>query len=311
MSKTIGIEKIASYIPEKKISNFDRKDEFDIDDIFIKDKIGIQSVSRKDSDQETSDLCVKAYENLVSNYDLNSEEIEVMIVVTQNPDFNLPHTAAVVHKKLGFHENIASFDISLGCSGFVYGLSVIESFMKSNGMKKGLLFTADPYSKVINPDDKNTSLLFGDAAAVTLISENPILESGKFTFGTIGNGYEELICTEDLYMNGRSIFNFAARYVPVDVDSVLEKNNLTKNDIDTYVFHQGSKYICDTLIRRMKLDEEKVPFDATNYGNTVSSSIPIILEKFINNQFELKKNTLICGFGVGLSWASTILKKTN
>lgn len=309
MNSKIGIENIASYIPEKVISNFDRKVEFDIDDVFINDKIGIRSVTRKEDHEDTSDLCVKAFQNLCKIQEIDPEEIEVMIVVTQNPDFNLPHTAAIVHKKLGFKEDVASFDVSLGCSGFVYGLSVIESFMNSNGFKKGLLFTADPYSKVINPADKNTSLLFGDAATVTLISENPKLKSGKFTFGTMGEGYEELICTKDLYMNGRSIFNFAARQVPKDVEKVLSANKLDKEDIDLFIFHQGSKYICDTLIRRMNLDENKVPFDATEYGNTVSSSIPIMLEKMLNTTQSKNDKILICGFGVGLSWASSILYK--
>ncbi len=310
MENKIGIVNIGTYIPDARVSNFDRKEEFEIDDTFITEKIGIRSVARKAKDEETSDLCVKAFQNLVEKQDLNLEEVEVAIVVTQNPDYNLPHTASLVHKKLGLSEHVASFDISLGCSGFVYGLSVIESFMNQHGMKKGLLFTADPYSKILNPKDKNTSLLFGDAGAVTLIGEKPVFRSGNSTFGTIGEGYGELICTEDLYMNGRSIFNFAARYVPKDVEKVLSKNNLTKEEIDLFIFHQGSKYICDTLIRRIGLDESKVPFDAANYGNTVSSSIPIILEKYLEDSKETPSDkTLICGFGVGLSWASTILHR--
>ncbi|WP_417372061.1 ketoacyl-ACP synthase III [Gelidibacter japonicus] len=306
----IGIKNIGTYIPETRVSNFDRKEEFGIDDSFIVDKIGIQSVAKKAEDEETSDLCVKAFQNLLTKQELNLEEIEVAIVVTQNPDYNLPHTASLVHKKIGLPESVASFDISLGCSGFVYGLSVIESFMKQHGMKKGLLFTADPYSKILNPNDKNTSLLFGDAATVTLIGEDPIFTSGKSTFGTIGEGYGELICTDDLYMNGRSIFNFAARYVPKDVKKVLLKNNLSQDEIDLFIFHQGSKYICDTLIKRIGLDESKVPFDAGTYGNTVSSSIPIILKKYLEDSKEVcSDKTLICGFGVGLSWASTILHR--
>ena len=302
----IGIKNIGTYIPEKKISNFDRKEEFEIDDNFIVEKIGIQSVSRKEEEEETSDLCVKAFNALMEKEDLNIEDLDIVVVVTQNPDYNLPHTAAVVHKKLNLPESVASFDISLGCSGFVYGLAAIESFMEMHGMENGLLFTADPYSKIIDPKDKNTTLLFGDAATVTWIGNNPIFNSGKFTFGTIGDSYEELICTDDLYMNGRSIFNFAARYVPKDVEKVLELNSKNKDKIDTFIFHQGSKKISDTLIRRVGLEESKVPFDATTYGNTVSSSIPIILEKFLDTNH---KNILICGFGVGLSWASTILTK--
>jgi 3-oxoacyl-[acyl-carrier-protein] synthase-3 len=308
----IGIRNIGTYIPEKRISNFDRKDEFGIDDRFIIDKIGIQEVSRKEKDEETSDLCVKAFKNLNAKQHIDVSLIDVVIVVTQNPDYNLPHTASLIHKELNLPEKVASFDISLGCSGFVYGLSVIESFMQMHNMENGLLFTCDPYSKIIDPSDKNTSLLFGDAATVTLIGKSPIFYSGKFTFGTIGEGYKELICTDGLYMNGRSIFNFAARYVPKDVNKVLDLNKLKKNEIDIFAFHQGSKYISDTLTRRLELDESKVPFDAVKYGNTVSSSIPIILENYLEKSPNTKSNKiLICGFGVGLSWASTILFKNN
>lgn len=308
----IGIKNIGIYIPEKRISNFDRKEKFGIDDRFITEKIGIQSVSRKGEGEETSDLCVKAFENLKKKENIDIDSIDIVIVVTQNPDYNLPHTASVVHKKLNLPEKIASFDISLGCSGFVYGLAAIESFMQVHGMDKGLLFTADPYSKILNPNDKNTSLLFGDAATATLIDKDPIFISGEFTFGTIGEGYKELICTDDLFMNGRSIFNFAARYVPKDVSNVLDLNNLDKNEIDIFAFHQGSKYISDTLIRRLELDESKVPFDAVKYGNTVSSSVPIILEKYLKESSSIKTDKiLICGFGVGLSWSSSILFRNN
>jgi 3-oxoacyl-[acyl-carrier-protein] synthase III len=302
----IGIKNIGTYIPEKKISNYDRKEQFEIDDVFINDKIGIQFVARKDEDEDTSDLCVKAFIKLMEKEEINKESIDIIVVVTQNPDYNLPHTAAIVHKKLGFPEEIASFDISLGCSGFVYGLAAIESFMVMHGMKNGLLFTADPYSKIIDPNDKNTTLLFGDAATVTWIGENPKYKSGKFTFGTIGDGFDELICTDNLYMNGRAIFNFAARYVPKDVDKVLELNSISKEEIDTFIFHQGSKKIYETLLQRVGIDATKVPYDATMYGNTVSSSIPIILDKYIDTD---QGNILISGFGVGLSWSSTILSK--
>jgi 3-oxoacyl-[acyl-carrier-protein] synthase-3 len=306
--KMTGIEEIASYIPEKRVSNYDLKEKFEFDDSFIEQKIGVKKVSVKEKIDETSDLCVKAYRNLEKKTDFNKDEIDCVIVVTQNPDYNIPHTSAIVHGKLNLKETCAAFDISLGCSGYVYALSVIESFMGKNAMKKGLLFTADPYSKIIDSNDKNTSILFGDAATVTVIGRNPVFKSGEYNFGTIGNEYENLICqNEKLGMNGRAIFNFAARYVPQDFKLLLEKNDLKPEDIDSFVFHQGSKFIVDMLTRRLKLDTEKVPFVIEDYGNTISSSIPIILENQLTDP-NIKK-TLICGFGVGLSWASSILTK--
>ena len=304
----IGIEQIGVYLPQDNVSNYDLKEKFEMDDYFIESKIGVKSVKRKAKDEETSDLGVKAFQDLQSKANFDINEIECLFVVTQNPDYNLPHTSAIIHGKLDLPENCACFDISLGCSGFVYGLSVIESFMTQNNMIKGVLVTADPYSKVINTDDKNTSILFGDGAAATLVTNNPKLVSGKFSFGTRGKGYEGLICKDNvLSMNGAAIFNFAAKTVPADIKTTLENNNMNPEDVDCFVLHQGSKYIVDTLRKRLKIDAEKVPFAIADYGNTISSSLPIILADMLD--LEKGKKIIISGFGVGLSWASTVLKR--
>lgn len=304
----IGIEAIGYYIPEGRTSNLDRLEHFDTDESFVKNKIGIEEVSVMGEEEDTSILAVKAVEDLVAKNGLVLNEIEALILVTQNPDKNIPHTSAQVHELLDLPQSCACFDISLGCSGFVYGLATLKSMMESQGMKKGLLVTSDPYSKILDPDDKNTSLLFGDAAAAALLSDQPVFEVGKFTFGTFGKEHRNLVCENDvLFMNGRGIFNFAARYVPKDVAALLEKNDVAIDDIDKFVFHQGSKYIVDTLTKRLKLDPEKVLFDARHYGNTVSSSIPIILAKVIEDA--TAKKVLLCGFGVGLSWSSNIITR--
>jgi 3-oxoacyl-[acyl-carrier-protein] synthase III len=306
----VGIQEIASYIPEKRVSNYSRKEKFGISDKFIKEKIGVECVSVKDDSENSSDLCIKAFHNLQKKVSINKDEIEVVIVVTQNPDYNLPHTSALVHGKLDLPENCASFDISLGCSGFVYGLSVIESFMKCNNLTKGLLFTADPYSKIIDPDDKNTTLLFGDAAAVVFISDNPIYTTTTYSFGTIGKSHKDLICENNtLHMNGRAISTFARKQVPLSISKLLKKVDLKLNDIDKYLFHQGSRFMVTTLARQLGLDSNKYVYDISKYGNTVSSSIPILLEK----QIPQTENKLILasGFGVGLSLANVIIKRVS
>tara|TARA_B100001057_G_C22838505_1_gene946106 strand:- start:1585 stop:2511 length:927 start_codon:yes stop_codon:yes gene_type:complete len=306
----IGIEAIGLHIPKTRISNLDRASKFSTDKDFIKNKIGIEYVSRKGINENTSTLAIKALRNLLDKHPFDIESIEVLILVTQTPDSNIPHTSAVIHGEIGFSESCAAFDLSLGCSGFVYGLSVIKSFMKVNGLKKGILITSDPYSKILNPEDKNTSLLFGDAATATLLSDSPNYLIGNGTFGTIGKERDNLKLENNyLTMNGRGIFNFAARYIPKDIDELLTKNNLDKNDIDYFIFHQGSKYIIDTLIKRLNLDHEKTINNIREYGNTVSSSIPIILNGIIKGS-EAKK-ILISGFGVGLSWASNVLTRIN
>lgn len=303
----LGIKEIASYLPEKRVSNYDKKIKFELDDDFIENKIGVKSHSLKEENEKSSDLCVKAFDNLIKKIDIDIESIDCCVVVTQNPDFNIPHTSAIVHGKLGLLNKCACFDISLGCSGYVYGLSNILAFMKNNDLKNGLLFTSDPYSDIIDKEDKNTALIFGDGSTVTYISEDAIFVPQDFSFGTNGSSYKELICEDKLYMNGRAVFNFTATIIPIHIQELLKKNELNDNNIDKYVLHQGSKYIVDTIRKRLKVDESKVPFDMYEYGNTISSSIPIILEKEIRN---IKNNIIVVsGFGVGLSWASSILKK--
>lgn len=302
-----GIEKIASYIPEARQSNYDLKEKFEIGDDFIEQKIGVKYRTQKAEGMKASDMCVRAFEALKSSYDFNVDDIECCVVVTQNPDYNIPHTAAIVHGKLGLPQTCAAFDISLGCSGFVYGIANIIAFMQQGKMKKGLLFTADPYSDIIDPNDKNTALLFGDAATVTLISEEARLLPIDFSFGTNGKEYQELISDGTLYMNGRSVFSFTATIAPTHIKAILKKNALEDEDIFKYYLHQGSKYIVDTIRKRLKVSEEKVPIDIAEYGNTASSSIPIMLAKEFDDIPRAK--IVLSSFGVGLSWASAILEK--
>jgi 3-oxoacyl-[acyl-carrier-protein] synthase-3 len=307
----IGIKEIASYFPEQQVSNVDRAEEAGKTVDFIIDKVGFTSLLRKSDEEETSDLCVGAFETLLAkNPDINPAEIDCLIVVTQNPDgAGLPHTSAIVQHKLGLSENLAAFDISLGCSGFVYALDVIQAFMNAQGMQHGLLFTADPYSKVIDPQDYNTELLFGDAAAVTYIAENPVFVSRKSIFSTnakLSHSIKVDKNTQSLSMLGNNVFKFAVSKVPPQIDKCLEKNGLDKNDIDLYLLHQGSKYIIDNLAPLLGVDADKVPFLAAETGNTVSSSIPLMLEQYMDTNEE---KILISGFGVGLSWATSVLER--
>lgn len=304
--KNLGIKDIGVYFPDSVISNFEQAKRFDVNENFLKRRIGVESVTRAAKDEYASDMAVQAVLDLKEKCDLELDKIECLFVVTQNPDYSLPHTSAIVHGKLGLDESCACLDISLGCSGFVYGLSVIESFMVSNNLQCGVLVTADPYSKVIADDDKNTSLLFGDAATATLIGPKPVYTSGRFTFGTAGAQYENLICkNNEIDMNGRGIFEFAATYVPIDIHDLLELNEISIDKIDKFYFHQASRFMVETIAKRMKLPQEKWSFSARDYGNTVSSTIPILLEKEIGNR-EIR-TAVICGFGVGLSWSSGIL----
>lgn len=305
----IGIQAIGVYIPAGRIDNRQRIMQFGVDEAFLEDKTGMLRLAVRTQNEETSDLCCEAFSDLQNKSRLGANEVECIIVCTQNPDGRgLPHTSAIVHAKLGLPETCAAFDISLGCSGFVYGLSIIQGFMQANGFRKGVLFTADPYSKIIDERDRNTSLLFGDAATATLISDAPVWRTGKFLFGSRGGESASIQIGRSsgkLSMNGRAVFSFSATVVPKNIIAMLAANHLAIEDIDCFAMHQGSRYLIDTIKKKLGVAEEKVPFVAADYGNTVSSSIPLLLN-VIQPDFRC---AVIAGFGVGLSWASTVLFK--
>lgn len=307
----IAITAIGTYLPKDRVSNLELLDKFKVTEDFIKEKIGVLHRAKKKENEKASDLCLKAYKDLVSKKTIDPNEIECCIVVTQNPDYNIPHTSAIVHGALGLSENCACFDISLGCSGYVYGLSVISSFMNANGYRKGILFTADPYSEIIDENDKNTALIFGDGGTVSLLeADKPGLVSLGYDLGSKGSGFKNLINEDSLFMNGRMVFNFTAGVVPKSINKLLDKLDLEKNQIDKWYLHQGSKYIVDNIKSRLGLDEDKVVFGMKNYGNTVSSSIPMLLSVNIND-IKFGQKIGMSGFGVGLSWASAIFEKRN
>lgn len=308
----IGIRAVGSYVPDTLVSNLDRAAEAGKDAAFVTDKIGFQSLARRDPSQESSDLCVEAFADLRARTGLDTAAVDCVIVCTQNPDgHGIPHTSAVVHRKLGLGNHVAAFDISLGCSGYVYGLSVATAFMQANGLRNGLLFTADPYSKILDPIDWDTELLFGDAATVTWLTDDPIYACRPAMFGTDGSlGHSITVPApgEKLRMLGSNVFKFTMTVVPEQITRYLEREGLGIEAIDLFLLHQGSRFIVESMTRRMGLPPEKVPFGAARTGNTVSSSIPLLLKEYLDAP---PPRVLMSGFGVGLSWATMVLARTS
>ncbi len=310
----LGIADIAYVFGDQEIDNAKFGREHGFDESFITNKLGITSRHIATAEQSTSDLAVAAVAALLEQSRLKLEEIGFLMLVTQTPDHLLPHTAALVQDRLGLPVDIPTFDLNLGCSGYVYGLSVATSFMVGNGIKRGILVTADTYSKWLDQNDRATAPLFSDAATATLITDTPIYALGRFAFGTDGSGANSLIIEAGgsrspqkdgvLYMNGRSIFEFAMKKVPAQIKACLQQNEMTLDVIDQFVFHQANKFILDSVAKSMRLDPSKVLIDVKDKGNTVSSTIPIALSGQLNGT---ANTILISGFGVGLSWATTIL----
>ncbi len=329
----IGIRDIKSYIPEKRLTNDELVKRLKVDKNFLEEKLGIINRSISDNNEASSDLAIRAAEKLLlMNSSLKKEDIDLLIIVTQTPDYKLPHTSAIVQDRLGL-SNIAAFDLNLGCSGFVYSLAVAKSMMETLGFKSTIIITADVYSKIISPLDRDTVTLFGDAASAIWLNEDSSNLLLNFTFGTDGSGYDSLIVEgggskfpinstkntpiskeysgtsspHNVYMDGRKIYNFMMKRIPVDVNRCLNINNLAIDEIDYFVFHQASKFMVESLAYRLEIPNEKVIFFLKDTGNTVSSSIPIALENLINSHNMSNKKVLISGFGVGLSWATNII----
>lgn len=304
----IGIKSIASYIPAGRIDNIVQAASFDRDEDFVLSKIGTPTLSVKADDEDTSDLCVAAVRNLLEkNPALRLEDVQALVVVTQNGDGEgLPHTSAIAQHKLGLPAQVACFDVSLGCSGYVYGLYVLKGFLEATGLKNGILVTADPYSKIMDRNDRMTTLLFGDAATATWLGQDPVWTLGPARFGSDGGGADHLVVRDGCFhMNGRQVFNFASLKIIPHMQDVLALAGMTFDEVDAVCVHQGSGAIVEAIAKRLGENGEKVVRNMFGAGNTVSSTIPLLLEHYA---FDAPwKSLVMSGFGVGLSWGSAVL----
>lgn len=287
------------------------------------------------------DLGNRAAENLFEQWNIRKEEIQYLVFVSDALDYKGPTTACVMQNDLGLSKSIGAIDVLHGCTGFVYGLSLISALIESGQIDNALLITADIPTKVIHPADIELRAIFSDAGAATFLSKEKIknginAEVGKFVFGTDGSGENALKVERSgsrnpadvkwlkqfeevphgntggkLYMKSSAIFLFALRTVPKLVKQILQKEGWNKEDIDFYVFHQANGQMLDFIGKRMKLPKEKVIINIENIGNTVSASIPIALyQEYKKNTFSAQQKALLAGFGIGLSWGATTLKFT-
>ncbi len=314
---SIGISHIASHLPANRVKNKDLVAKYGFDEEFLTEKLGINERRRASQSETASTLGAAAARKALQTNDINPADLDALVVVTQTPDYCLPHTSALVHEILDLPTTVPVFDVSLGCSGFVYGLSIITSFLEMNEGNNGLLITADTYSKVMNPGDRATAPLFGDGAAAALLTRVGEYVPGRFSFGSDGGRHQALIVPGSgtrkneeqnyLRMDGRAIFNFMMSEIPEDIDHCLKSNELEKDQIDLWVFHQASKFMLQSLAKKLEIPEEKMFVDMADIGNTTSSTIPIALERSVFKSGKRPARVLVSGFGVGLSWASTVL----
>jgi len=293
--------------------------EWRMDDIFNKTGINRRWIS--DENETSVDLAYIAAKKIIDKFGVN--KIDTLIYVTQSPEYFLPSSSCILQDRLSLSSNIKAFDINLGCSGYVYGLSMASAYIESGLSENVLLVCSDTYTKYISSDDRVNRPIFSDGASATLISKSESKSIGNFSFGTDGSGFDKLIVKDgaaksnfknsgmrpSLHMNGAEVFMFTMSTVPDNVEKVLTESLNTVNEIDYFFFHQASKIVLENLRRKLKLPKEKVYSCIEEIGNTVSSSIPIALK--IASDSKLLKNhdrLLLSGFGVGLSWGSCILE---
>jgi 3-oxoacyl-[acyl-carrier-protein] synthase-3 len=319
-----AIQAIASYLPETILTNDDIAASFpEWPAEKIEKKLGIRERRISGPHEFTSTLAVAAAENLFRQANVDRGSVDTLIVVTQTPDYLLPTTACLVQHELRLSNRMAAFDINLGCSGFVYALSVANGLVETGVSRRLLLITADTYTKLLDPMDQSVRTLFGDGAAATLIegieSERSLI--GPFDFGTDGSCAGDLMAHGSamrsltgnkpprLRMNGGEIFAFTLRAVPPSVEAVLAQSGLTLEQVDLFVFHQANGYMLEHLRQKCRIPREKFVVAMAECGNTVSSSIPLALvQAMAQNKLRRGAKVLLAGFGVGASWATCLVE---
>ncbi len=309
------------YLPERIIDNNYLHEIAGIDIDFLNNKIGIQHRHIAAEGETTSDMATKAALKIIEKENFDPGTIDLLIICTQNPDYKLPTTACIVQNNLHLKTSCIAFDINLGCSGFIYTLVTAGNFLKTGLAKTGLIIMVDQYSRLIDYNDKNTAALFGDAASASLIEPCDETEGViDVSFGTDGSNADKLIAYNSgvrsdreksnfLYMDGREIFKFSVQVVPASVNEILRKNKLTVSDIRFFIFHQANKYMLSEIQKRLNISDKQMIIDLKDYGNTVSSTIPLAYKNILKKEI-LENNDLIifCGFGVGLSWGTILYR---
>ena len=326
------IKAISYYLPEKVVTNEELVKEFpewSVDK--IAKKVGINERHIAADDETAGDMALKAAEKLIVENGIDKSTIDFVLLCTQSPDYFLPSTSCVIQNRLGLSTKCGAFDFNLGCSGYEYGLAVAKGLIVSGVAKNILLLTAETYNKHIHPKDKGNRTIFGDAASASLISIDGFAKIGEFVLGSDGSGYDRLIhktgamrhyqpmndfhedengtplSSDHLYMDGKAIFDFASDIVPPMIKETLQKNQMSMDDVELFVFHQANRYMINYLRKLMEIDKEKFYVFMETVGNTVSSTIPIALCE-AKKEGRLHGNVVLAGFGVGLSYGATILE---
>jgi 3-oxoacyl-[acyl-carrier-protein] synthase-3 len=330
------IRGIAYHLPEQELANEQLTADYpDWHIEKIQEKIGIQTRHIAAPEEFASDLGVTACRKLFASGVCQAHDIDFLLFCTQSPDYFLPTTACLVQDRLGLPTHAGALDFNLGCSGYIYGLGLAKGLVETGQARNVLLVTAETYSKHIHPGDRSVRMIFGDAAAATLVSAGAGEGIGPLVYGTDGRGGDNLMVpsggmrqlrtdetarlqtdkkgntrtADHLFMNGPKVFTFTQKAVPTLVDTLLAKCGLTLESVDHFVFHQANHYMLESLRRKIRIPQEKFLTAFEHFGNTVSSTIPIVLqEKVSQGVIRPGHRVMLVGFGVGYSWGATMVE---
>ena len=321
-----AIKAIGVFLPQHTLTNeqlAQRYPDWGVDKILLKTGIEVRHLAGEG--ETAGDLAENAVRRLLATGACPPEEVDFLLLCTQSPDYFLPTTACCLQDRLGLPKSCGALDFNLGCSGFVYGLALAKGLLETGSAHHVVLVTAETYSKFLRPEDRSVVTIFGDGAAATLIGpvEDEAPHLGPFVFGTDGSGAPNLIVraggmrspagagkSEDeyLYMNGPEVFNFALENVPPVVADLCEKAQLGLDDVDVFVFHQANAFMLETLRRKLRIPPAKFIVNMNDYGNTVSATIPMALEKALRQgAIAPGARVMVVGFGVGYSWAAGMI----
>lgn len=323
---------IAVHLPERiETNDFLQSEHPGWDLKVIGEKTGIMQRHIAAENETAADLAVKACEKLFAQQNIDRESIDFIMLCTQTPDYPLPTTACLIQQRLGLPPHCGAIDYNLGCSGFVYGLAMADGLIQSGVARRILLLTAETYSKYIDADDRSLRTIFGDAAAATLVQASDHQSIRGFQFGSDGSGADTLLvadggarCAADahkprhrkrwksrLYMDGPSLINFTVGAVPKLIQEIVERNQLTTDDIDLFLLHQATFKMLEQLRISMGVEEARLPIRLRDVGNTVSATLPILIDELRRDgTLGVATTNMLVGFGVGWSWAGCLWEDT-
>ncbi len=330
--KYAAIGPVAVHLPAAIETNEDLQAQFPKWDLpLIAEKTGIQARHIARADECASDLAVAAAEKLFAEHQIDRASIDFLLLCTQTPDYPLPTTACLLQERLHLPTTIGALDFNLGCSGFVYGLSLAEGLIRAGAARRVLLITAETYSKYIHPEDRSLRTIFGDAAAATLVEAADAPSLGAFEFGTDGSAANTLLVCEGgarrtehaiqpskrrrwaspLYMDGPALVELTLDRIPPMVERLLAKAEISPAEVNHYLMHQATELMLRRLRDRLGVDSQKLPLAMQNCGNTVSSTLPIIIHDLrAAGRLKPGHRSLLVGYGVGFSWAGCLWTET-